>query len=164
MEEPGVTILTCTQILTSHLLVIDKRLCIRHIYENVKKLFKTKEYKEYFWRCATATTIPEFEAIMVELWNCDIKAYQWLLKIPPKHCYKFHTAISDMLLNNLCEVFNSKLVNGRDKPIINCLEFIREYLMQRICNVMKVLNRCQGPLTPTSTKILESNTTLVSKC
>nr|KAJ0225319.1 hypothetical protein LSAT_V11C100031470 [Lactuca sativa] len=97
--------------------------------------FKTTEYKEYFWRCATATTIPEFEAVMVELKNYDIEAYQWLLKIPPHHWARSHfsrRAISDMLLNNLCEVFNSKLVKGRDKPIISCLEFIREYLMKRV--------------------------------
>ncbi|XP_052620870.1 uncharacterized protein LOC111890382 [Lactuca sativa] len=103
---------------------------------------------------------------MVELRNYDIEAYQWLLKIPPHHWARSHfsgRAISDMLLNNLCEVFNSKLVKGRDKPIISCLEFIREYLMKRVCNVMKVLNKCQGPLTPTGTRILESNTTLASK-
>ncbi|CAI9265013.1 unnamed protein product [Lactuca saligna] len=144
----------------------EHRFCIRHIYQNMRKLFKTTEYKEYFWRCATATTIPEFEAVMVELRNYDIEAYQWLLKIPPHHWARSHfsgRAISDMLLNNLCEVFNSKLVKGRDKPIISCLEFIREYLMKRVCNVMKVLNKCQGPLTPTGTRILEANTTLASK-
>ncbi|XP_052621593.1 uncharacterized protein LOC128127206 [Lactuca sativa] len=113
-----------------------------------------------------STTIPEFEAVMVELRNYDIEAYQWLLKIPPHHWARSHfsgRAISDMLLNNLCEVFNSKLVKGRDKPIINYLEFIREYLMKRVCNVMKVLNKCQGLLTPTGTRILEANTTLASK-
>ncbi|XP_023762311.3 uncharacterized protein LOC111910716 [Lactuca sativa] len=142
------------------------RFCIRHIYQNMRIRFKTTEYKEYFWRCATATTIPEFEAVMVELKNYDIEAYQWLLKIPPHHWARSHfsgRAISDMLLNNLCEVFNSKLVKGRDKPIIICLEFIREYLMKRVCNVMKVLNKCQGPLTPTGTRILEANTTIASK-
>lgn len=46
-------------------------------------------------------------------------------------------AISDVLLNNMCEVLNGKLEKGRDKPIITCLEFIREYLMKRICNVVK---------------------------
>lgn len=68
-----------------------------------------------------------------------------------------------MLLNNRYEVFNSKLVNGRDKTIISCLEFIREYLMNRVCNVMKVLNKCAGPLSPIDTRILESNTTLASQ-
>ena len=62
-----------------------------------------------------------------------------------------------MLLNNLCEVFNGKLVDGRDKPIISCLEFIREYMMKRICNVLKVQQKCVGPLTPTTTKIMEKN-------
>ncbi|GJT46594.1 mutator type transposase [Tanacetum coccineum] len=38
----------------------------------------------------------------------------------------------DVLLNNMCEVLNRQLVDGRDKPIITCLEFIREYLMKRI--------------------------------
>ncbi|GJW28096.1 mutator type transposase [Tanacetum coccineum] len=39
----------------------------------------------------------------------------------------------DMLLNNICEVFNRRLVDGRDAPIITCLEFVREYLRIRDC-------------------------------
>nr|KAJ0185293.1 hypothetical protein LSAT_V11C900488940 [Lactuca sativa] len=39
----------------------------------------------------------------------------------------------------------------------------QKYLIKRVCNVMKVLNKCQGPLTPTGTRILEANTTLDSK-
>ncbi|KAL4587841.1 hypothetical protein LXL04_000715 [Taraxacum kok-saghyz] len=72
-------------------------------------------------------------------------------------------AISDMLLTNLCEVFNSKLVKGRDKPIISCLEFIREYLMKRVVNVMKVLRKSAGPLTPTGNRLLEANSSLASQ-
>ncbi|KAL4576266.1 hypothetical protein LXL04_012358 [Taraxacum kok-saghyz] len=72
-------------------------------------------------------------------------------------------AISDMLLNNLCEVFSSKLVKGRDKPIISCLEFIREYLLKRVVNVMKVLRKSAGPLTPTGNRLLEANSSLASQ-
>ena len=64
---------------------------------------------------------------------------------------------SDVLLNNLCEVFNGKLLHARNKPIISCLEFIRQYLMKRICNVMKVMGKATGQLTPTATKLLEKN-------
>ncbi|GJR63736.1 putative reverse transcriptase domain-containing protein [Tanacetum coccineum] len=46
----------------------------------------------------------------------------------------------DVLLNNMCEVLNRQLVDGRDKPIVTCLEFIREYLMKRIVNVHKVIS------------------------
>nr|GEX27349.1 hypothetical protein [Tanacetum cinerariifolium] len=64
---------------------------------------------------------------------------------------------SDVLLNKMFEVFNGKLVAGRDRPIIATFEFAREYLMKRIVNVNKLIDRCDGPLIPTATKILRSN-------
>ncbi|CAI9288715.1 unnamed protein product [Lactuca saligna] len=64
-------------------------------------------------------------------------------------------AHTDILLNNLCEVFNSKLLDARDKPIITCLEYIREYLMKRICIVQNVIDKSKGPLTPTTIKLLD---------
>nr|GEX14958.1 transposase, MuDR [Tanacetum cinerariifolium] len=47
----------------------------------------------------------------------------------------------NVLLNNMCEVLNRQLVDGRDKPIKTCLEFIREYLMKRIVNVQKATKK-----------------------
>nr|GEY00960.1 hypothetical protein [Tanacetum cinerariifolium] len=58
----------------------------------------------------------------------------------------------DVLLNNTCEVFNRQLVDGRDKRIITCLEFIREYMMKRIVNVQKVISKSDCPLTLNATK------------
>ncbi|CAI9302964.1 unnamed protein product [Lactuca saligna] len=121
----------------------------------IAQLFPCAEH-----RCATATTIPEFEHCMKEFSNYDKEACEWLRKIPPKHWARSHftgRAISDILLNNLCEVFNSKIIKGRDKPIIGCLEYIRQYLMKRICHVMKVMDKAKGPLTPTATTILDIN-------
>ena len=71
--------------------------------------------------------------------------------------------MTDSLTNNLCEVFNSKLDEARDKPIITCLEYIREYLTKRIVNVHKVLDKCKGSLSTTATTILENNKTEASK-
>ncbi|GJR96016.1 hypothetical protein Tco_0268190 [Tanacetum coccineum] len=62
----------------------------------------------------------------------------------------------DVLLNNLCEVFNRQLVDGRDVPIITCLQFVREYLMKRIINVKKVISKSKGPLTPAATKLFDA--------
>nr|GEV32783.1 hypothetical protein [Tanacetum cinerariifolium] len=59
----------------------------------------------------------------------------------------------DVLLNNMCEVFNKQLVDGRDKPIITCLEFIREYSIIRIVNVQKVMIKSDGHLTQNATKV-----------
>nr|GEY95422.1 hypothetical protein [Tanacetum cinerariifolium] len=44
-------------------------------------------------------------------------------------------AKSNLLLNNIYEVFNGKIVRGRDKPVITLLEYIREYCVMRIVNV-----------------------------
>ncbi|GJR18522.1 hypothetical protein Tco_0967049 [Tanacetum coccineum] len=49
------------------------------------------------------------------------------------------------------------MLGGRDKAIISTLEFARQYLMKRIVNVNKMIARCDGPLTPTATKLLKKN-------
>ncbi|GJZ25246.1 mutator type transposase [Tanacetum coccineum] len=113
--------------------------CVKHINENMKKKWNGAAYKEMLWRESKATTVLDFQLVMEKL-----KAFnEW--------------AKSNVLLNNMCEVFNGKFVGRRDKPIIATLEFAREYLMKRIVNVNKVIDRCDGPCTPTATKILKSN-------
>nr|GEV56335.1 hypothetical protein [Tanacetum cinerariifolium] len=52
-------------------------------------------------------------------------------------------AKSDLLLNNICEVFNGKIVEGRDKLV-------------RIVNVQGVIDKCTSLLTHTVTIIMES--------
>nr|GEW70278.1 integrase, catalytic region, zinc finger, CCHC-type, peptidase aspartic, catalytic [Tanacetum cinerariifolium] len=65
-------------------------------------------------------------------------------------------AKTNLLLNNICEVFNGKIVGSRDKPVITLLEYIIEYCMKRIVNVQSEIEKCTGPLTPTVTRIMES--------
>nr|GEU61870.1 hypothetical protein [Tanacetum cinerariifolium] len=87
------------------------------------------------------------------------KAHEWLNKIPAEHWARSHfsgKAKSNLLLNNIYEVFNGKIVGGRDKPVITLLEYIKEYCKKRIVNVQGVIDRCTGPLTPTATRIIES--------
>ena len=62
---------------------------------------------------------------------------------------------SDLLINNICEVFNGKIAPARDKPVITLLEYIREYCMKRIVVVNAVIDKTDGPLTPTASRILE---------
>ncbi|KAJ9544823.1 hypothetical protein OSB04_024530 [Centaurea solstitialis] len=67
-------------------------------------------------------------------------AHNWLKQINPKHWSKSHftrRCHNDVLLNNMCEVFNKQLVDGRDKPVITALEYIKQYLMKRIVTVQK---------------------------
>ncbi|GJU69080.1 mutator type transposase [Tanacetum coccineum] len=91
-----------------------------------------------------------------ELKSFNSDAYDWLMKIPLEQWSRAHflgRAKCDLLINNICEVFNRQLVDGRDQPIITCLEYIREYLMKRIVVVQKVIAKTVGPLTPSVTKM-----------
>nr|GEY67067.1 hypothetical protein [Tanacetum cinerariifolium] len=65
-------------------------------------------------------------------------------------------AKSDLLVNNICEVFNGKTVRGRDKPMITLLEYIKGYCMEKIANVQSVIDKCTSPLSPTAARIMES--------
>ncbi|GJR59673.1 chloroplast stem-loop binding protein of 41 kDa b, chloroplastic [Tanacetum coccineum] len=137
----------------------EHRYCLRHIHENMKQGWCGQAYKDLLWRAASATNVRDFEKCMLELKTMNPKAHEWLNKIPAEHWARSHfsgRAKSDLLLNNICEVFNGKIVGGRDKPVITPLEYIREYCMKRIVNVQGVIDKCTGPLTPTATRIMES--------
>ncbi|KAD3068276.1 hypothetical protein E3N88_36156 [Mikania micrantha] len=78
-----------------------------------------------------------------------------------------HTSLigqSYVLLNNMCEVYNGKILEGRDKPIISAIEYIREYLMRRIVTVLRVIEKSEGLLTPYATKMLEVNKKEATHC
>ncbi|GJZ70249.1 hypothetical protein Tco_0633799 [Tanacetum coccineum] len=81
-----------------------------------------KLYKELLWKCAMATTIQKFDKRMEEMKNHNIEAYEWLRKIPPQHWPG--RAKKQISMNNMSQVLNRQLVDGRDKPIITCLEYI----------------------------------------
>ncbi|XP_071700149.1 uncharacterized protein [Rutidosis leptorrhynchoides] len=124
----------------------------------MKKSWNGVAFKNHLWKCATSTTVPEFKAAMLELKEFNGDCYTWLSKIPAHHWSRSHfsgRAGSDMLLNNMCEIFNRWLVDARDKPIITALEYIREYLMKRIVNVNKMISKCEGPLSPYGTKMFD---------
>ncbi|GKC80735.1 chloroplast stem-loop binding protein of 41 kDa b, chloroplastic, partial [Tanacetum coccineum] len=102
------------------------RYCLRHIHENMKQGWCGQAYKDLLWRAASAISFKEFEKCMLELKIMNPK------------------------------VFNGKIVSGRDKLVIILLEYIKEYCMKRIVNVLSVIEKYTGPLTPTTTRIMES--------
>nr|GEW85196.1 hypothetical protein [Tanacetum cinerariifolium] len=115
-------------------------------------------YKDLLWRAASATKVRDFKKCILELKMMNPKAHEWLNKIPAEHWAKSNfsgRAKSDLFLNNICEVFNSKIVGGKDKPVITLLEYTVEYCMKRIVNVQG-FDKCTGPLTHTATRIMES--------
>ncbi|GJV56046.1 mutator type transposase [Tanacetum coccineum] len=136
----------------------EHRYCVRHIYENMNQTWKGSEYKEMLWKCAPSTTTVLFEKNMQELKDFNKKAYEWLKKILAEHwsgAYFSGRAHCDLLINNIYEVFNRQLLDARDSPIITALEHVREYLMKRIVIVQKIIEKCDGPLTPAVAKVFD---------
>ncbi|GKE66064.1 hypothetical protein Tco_1520225 [Tanacetum coccineum] len=111
------------QAITSVFPSVEHKYYVRHIHENMKSRFKGGVCKDMLWNAARATTVVEFNK-------------------------KIGRAKCDILLNNICEVFSRQLIDGRDQPIVTCLEYIREYLTKRIVVVKKVIAKTIGPLTP----------------
>nr|GEX02399.1 transposase, mutator type [Tanacetum cinerariifolium] len=91
-----------------------------------------------------ATYVGEFNKKIAELKSFNYAAYDWLMKIPAEQWSITHFSgrtKCDLLLNHICEVFNRQLVDGRDQPIITCLEYIIEYLMKRILVAQKATKK-----------------------
>ncbi|CAL9004535.1 unnamed protein product [Prunus brigantina] len=108
----------------------EHRFCARHLFTNFRLQFKGKALSDKFWGVAKATNVPQSARQMKELKNLDIDAYDWLTEPgkPPRHLSRshFNTHVKcDMLLNNMCESFNSFILACRDKPILTVLEIVR---------------------------------------
>ncbi|XP_022040793.1 uncharacterized protein LOC110943349 [Helianthus annuus] len=136
----------------------EHRFCLRHIHENMKSKWHGYLYKNLLGSAGRKTSIPYFNKAMEEIKTTERAMYDWLNEIPYtawSSAYFSGRAKCDMLLNNICEVFNRQIIGARDKPIITCLEFIREYMTKRIVNVKKLQAKCMGPLTPHATEVYD---------
>ncbi|RYR15782.1 hypothetical protein Ahy_B04g072714 [Arachis hypogaea] len=113
---------------------VDHRFCVRHLYRNFRNRFLGLQLKLMMWNAVKATYLQEWERRMAEIQSVDNGAYNHLMEIPTKYwCrHKFGTwSKCDTLVNNMCEVFNSVIVDAREKPIVSMLEDIRVYIMRR---------------------------------
>ena len=99
----------------------EHRICCRHLYNNLKKNHPGVLIRELFWKAAKANYKAEFDRLMDELKGIDEDAYSWLqdhsTTILVRHMFS-EDGLSDTVLNNMCESFNSRILKFRSKPII----------------------------------------------
>ncbi|KAG8366649.1 hypothetical protein BUALT_Bualt17G0101600 [Buddleja alternifolia] len=114
---------------------VEHRYCVRHMYTNFKKSHPGLALKDRLWNLAKASTEAQFTLQMQSLKDLDEAAHQWIGEVHPKHWSRsyFRTYPKcDILLNNICESFNSTLLEARNKPLLNMLERIRIYIQKRL--------------------------------
>ncbi|XP_073152374.1 uncharacterized protein [Henckelia pumila] len=147
----------------------EHRFCVRHMHANFRNAgFRGQAFKHAMWECARASTVNEFDRKMKELRELDENAYQWFNDKTPTQWSRSHFQEfpkCDMLLNNGCESFNSVILEAREKPLISMLEWILEYLMQRMqTNRDRAQEKWKGILCPKIEKIIEKTSKKVGDC
>lgn len=138
----------------------EHRFCVRHILANFRLRFQGKEVKDLLWSSARASHHVAFKKQMDKLARLNNEAYQYLKNIPPNHWTRSHFLTNircDMLLNNLCESFNSLILDARTKGLITMCEMIRTKLMKRIHTKRDAMRKCQTVYCPKILKKLEKN-------
>ncbi|XP_042059665.1 uncharacterized protein LOC121804202 [Salvia splendens] len=114
----------------------EHRFCVQHIYNNFKKRFIGENFKEILWEFAPSTTHEQYVERMDTLRIIYPQAHQYILGVAPKqkwvNAYFTSHVCCDVILNNICETFNSKISIARELAIITMLEEIRTSQMERI--------------------------------
>ncbi|KAI3467885.1 hypothetical protein Pfo_024548 [Paulownia fortunei] len=124
---------------------------VRHLHNNFKNAgFRGLAFKNALWRAGQASTPGEFKLRMKEIRDLNESAWSRSHFSEGPKC--------DMLLNNVCQTFNSNTVDAREKSIITMLEWIRKYLMKRLQeNRDKAEAKWKGKLCPKIKKIIEKH-------
>ena len=101
--------------------IYEQMCCCRHLYNNLRKQHPGLLIRELFWRVTKATYAQEFERTMNEMKDIDEGAYFWLkghtTTIWARHMFR-GDGISDTVLNNMCEGFNSRIIKSEGSPLL----------------------------------------------
>ena len=95
---------------------------------------------------------------MEYLKSFDEEVWKYLADIKPTQWTRFHfspRALTDYLVNNLCESFNSMIVKARDKPILSMLKWIKVRLISRLYIKKIFIEKYGGKLCPSIQDKLE---------
>uniref|UniRef100_A0A8I6YRB1 MULE transposase domain-containing protein n=1 Tax=Hordeum vulgare subsp. vulgare TaxID=112509 RepID=A0A8I6YRB1_HORVV len=135
------------------------RYCLRHIYANFQSAgYKGGDLKKLVDAAAYAFDKCDFDVAMEELRKEDKDAWEWMCNIPPKHWARHALDThckTDLVVNNISEVFNSYILKVRDKPIVTMIDSIRTKLMPRYASRREGVEHVQWEITPTYAERLE---------
>ncbi|XP_016185103.1 uncharacterized protein LOC107626718 [Arachis ipaensis] len=134
------------------------RNCVLHIWKNFIKHFKDEQTKQMVWECSRCTIIQELRSAMEKLKNLNEGAWEYMQRFDPGvwcKAYFSHGPKVDNITNNMCEVWNTKIVEYRKKPILSMCEDLRYYIMRKRAMHKKRLEHHPGMLAPVQQKKLD---------
>ena len=136
----------------------EHRQCARHIYANFRKKYTGLEYRTLFWKAAKATYPTRFEKVMQQIQAISKDAHKYLMDRHPEtwsRAYFNTDRACDAVENGISECFNALIVDSRRKPIINMLEDIRVFCMERMQKMREKHEKWTDTYCPNIKKKLE---------
>jgi hypothetical protein len=136
-----------------------QRFCLRHIYANFQTAgFRGEDLKKCMDNAAYSYTKDGFDLAMEELKKqCEL-GWSWLSNIPVNTWAKWamdKNCQTDLVVNNLSEVFNKYILDVRNKPIVTMLVGIYDKLMVRFDGKREGAHKSSWEITPHYAEKLE---------
>ena len=136
-----------------------QRFCLRHIYANFQRDgYRGDELKKLIFTASYSYTKSGFDKAMETLKKECEPAYVWMMKIPVETWarHAFDTVCkTDLVVNNLSEVFNKMILDVRSKPIQTMIDGIKNKLMVKYCKTRIKADSTRWEITPFYSEKLE---------
>ncbi|GAA0161223.1 hypothetical protein LIER_39191 [Lithospermum erythrorhizon] len=148
---------------------VDYRFCVRkNLHENFKREgLKRHTFMVALWTTATASAIQYFNYAMEKMKKITVNAFDWFGDKDPKMWSRAHFSIipkCDILLNNICEVFNAFILDARDKLVLTMMNIVKDLIMMRMQVNRKKAEKWEGTLCPKPRARLLHNIEEVAGC
>ncbi|PKU78763.1 uncharacterized protein LOC110106129 [Dendrobium catenatum] len=116
--------------------VAEHRICIRHLWKNIKKKFHCKDghkLQGLVWGAFNAYTTTEYNDKLVELSVSYPTVYTYLISLPYKWSRSqfMYGIYHGTNINNFAESFNAWIMEARNKPVVDLIDMIRGKLMEQ---------------------------------
>ncbi|KAM0845895.1 hypothetical protein ACQ4PT_056048 [Festuca glaucescens] len=138
-----------------------QRYCLRHIYANVQTAgFRGEELKKYMDAASYSYTQHGFDVAMANMKEECLEAWEWLMKITVASWARYaidYNCKTDLVVNNLSEVFNRMILDVRGKPVITMFDGIRKKVMVRNDDKRTGAAKARWEICPTYAEIIEEN-------
>nr|XP_040251378.1 uncharacterized protein LOC120968558 [Aegilops tauschii subsp. strangulata] len=145
-----------------------QRYCLRHIYANFQSAgFRGAELKKLVDQASYSFTKHGHELAMAELKAECEDAWKWLTKIPKETWCRSamdYNCKTDLVVNNLSEVFNKMILDVRAKPIRTMFERIRTKQMIKRQKTREKTENSRWMITPNYSEKLEENKKYAKFC
>jgi hypothetical protein len=145
-----------------------QRYCLRHIYANFQTAsFRGEDLKKCMDNAVYSYTKHGFDLAMEEMKKQSEPAWAWLTKIPVQTWARWAmdtNCKTDLVVNNLSEVFNRYILDVRNKPIVTMLTGIYDKQMVRHDGKREGAAKAHWEITPHYAEKLELMKTFSRKC